>query len=206
MADTTFISKKTTIPTAWLQDLNDLFYKGTKALTVTGLTVSTSGITVTGNSTIVGTLTGLTGLTVTGSVTITGAVTGITTLAGTLTTAAQPNVTSVGGTITIGTGTVPTSGSVRITTSGTGIVQRSTISNLDSLLLSDATINAISNIVLVGGGINTTGVVLQSRSGGAAPTASDLTAGNWAVWRDTVGNTTKLYYNNAGAIQSVALV
>lgn len=49
----------------------------------TGLTVTTGGITVTGNSTITGTLGGVTTLTAT-------------TLAGTLSTAAQPNVTSVG--------------------------------------------------------------------------------------------------------------
>ena len=44
MADTTFVSKSTLTPvtTAWLQDLNDLFYRGTKALTVTTLTASTS--------------------------------------------------------------------------------------------------------------------------------------------------------------------
>lgn len=49
----------------------------------TGLTVTTGGVTVTGNSTITGTLGGITTLTAT-------------TLAGQLSTAAQPNVTSVG--------------------------------------------------------------------------------------------------------------
>src|SRR5258705_206787 len=45
MADTTFVSKVTVISRAWLQDLNDLFYKGTKSLTVTTLTASTSVVT-----------------------------------------------------------------------------------------------------------------------------------------------------------------
>jgi hypothetical protein len=59
-------------------------------LTVTagGVTVSANGITVTGNSTITGTLGGVTTLTCT---TVTA-----TNLGGTLSTAAQPNVTSVG--------------------------------------------------------------------------------------------------------------
>ena len=60
------------------------------ALTVTdgGITVSADGITVTGNSTITGTLGGVTTLTCT---TVTA-----TNLGGTLTTAAQPNITSFG--------------------------------------------------------------------------------------------------------------
>lgn len=75
---------------------------------LTGLTVASGGAAITGNSTITGTLGGLTGLTVasggitvTGNSTITGTLSGVTTLtatsvAGTLTTAAQPNITSVG--------------------------------------------------------------------------------------------------------------
>lgn len=49
MADTTFVSKTTPIPTAWLQDLNDLFYKGTKALTVTSLKTPIVDSGTTGN-------------------------------------------------------------------------------------------------------------------------------------------------------------
>src|SRR5258708_4687268 len=46
MADTTFVSKSPpTVSTSWLQDLNDLFYKGTKPLTVTTLTATTSVLT-----------------------------------------------------------------------------------------------------------------------------------------------------------------
>lgn len=73
-----------------------------------GLVVTAGGLTATGNSTITGTLSGLTGLTVasggitvTGASTITGTLGGITTLtattlAGTLSTAAQASVTSLG--------------------------------------------------------------------------------------------------------------
>ncbi len=73
MTDTTFVSKTTPIPTAWLQDLNDLFYKGTKPLTLTGLTVN-------GNVSVTGTLG------VTGATTLTGGIASSTTLTGTLTT------------------------------------------------------------------------------------------------------------------------
>ncbi len=73
MTDTTFVSKTTPIPTAWLQDLNDLFYKGTKPLTLTGLTVN-------GNASITGTLG------VTGATTLIGGIASSTTLTGTLTT------------------------------------------------------------------------------------------------------------------------
>jgi hypothetical protein len=38
-----------------------------------------------------------------------------------------------------------------------------------------------------------------------APVAADIPAGTFAVIRDTSGSTTKLYYNNAGTLQSVAL-
>lgn len=46
MADTTFVSKlPPAVSTAWLQDLNDLFYRGTKNLTVPILTASTKVVT-----------------------------------------------------------------------------------------------------------------------------------------------------------------
>jgi hypothetical protein len=69
-----------------------------------GLTVSGSGVTVTGNSTITGTLGGVTTLTCT---TVTA-----TNLGGTLSTAAQPNVTSVG---TLATATITTLTATTIT-------------------------------------------------------------------------------------------
>src|SRR5258708_28049570 len=149
MADKTFVSKVTPIPTAWLQDLNDLFYKGTKPLTLTGLTVN-------GNASITGTL-GVTGaltsgaiaaaaitasglvtanlgltvasgktLTLTGA-TVTGTPTWSSSQAITLSTAAQPNITSVGTltSLTLGGAIGVSAGSLTITPSL--VVQGTTI-------------------------------------------------------------------------------
>jgi len=71
-------------------------------------------------------------------------------------------------------------------------------------LVGFGTTNGITDTVVIGSGSG--GVYGIARSGGAAPTTLDLAAGRWTVWRDTGGATTKLYYNNAGVIQSVALV
>jgi hypothetical protein len=38
------------------------------------------------------------------------------------------------------------------------------------------------------------------------PTTSDITAGKWAIYKDTSGGTLKLYANDGGTIKSVALV
>jgi hypothetical protein len=51
----------------------------------------------------------------------------------------------------------------------------------------------------------TAGVLMKARSGAGAPGTSDIPSGEWCLWRDTSGGTTKVYYNNAGAIQSVGL-
>jgi len=47
-------------------------------------------------------------------------------------------------------------------------------------------------------------ILAKTKAG--APTTSDVPAGTWALIRDTSGATTKLYYNNAGTLQTVALV
>lgn len=39
----------------------------------------------------------------------------------------------------------------------------------------------------------------------AAPTAADIPAGSFAVWKDTAGGTVKLIYNDAGTLKSVTL-
>ena len=46
-------------------------------------------------------------------------------------------------------------------------------------------------------------IVAKTKAG--APSTSDVPASSWALIRDTSGATTKLYYNNAGTLQSVAL-
>jgi len=47
-------------------------------------------------------------------------------------------------------------------------------------------------------------VIIAGTKAGA-PVAADIPSGTFAVIRDTTNSTTKLYYNNAGTLQSVAL-
>lgn len=79
-----------------------------------------------------------------------------------------------------------------------GLVARNQANSGNITLVESGSINGIHNIVTFGTGSN--GMLGVARSGGAPPTTSDLPAGHWTVWRDTGGGTTKVYYNNAGAI------
>jgi len=45
----------------------------------------------------------------------------------------------------------------------------------------------------------------QINSKAGVPTTSDITSGNWAIYKDTSGGTLKLYANDGGTIKSVAL-
>lgn len=44
---------------------------------------------------------------------------------------------------------------------------------------------------------------IQSKAG--EPTTTDIPSGNWAIYKDTVGGTLKLYANDGGTIKSVTL-
>lgn len=46
----------------------------------------------------------------------------------------------------------------------------------------------------------------QINSKAGVPTATDIPAGNWAIYKDTSGGTLKLYANDGGTIKSVALI
>jgi tetrahydromethanopterin S-methyltransferase subunit H len=46
-------------------------------------------------------------------------------------------------------------------------------------------------------------ILAKTKAG--APVAADVPASTWALIRDTTNNTTKVYYNNAGTLMSVAL-
>lgn len=48
--------------------------------------------------------------------------------------------------------------------------------------------------------------VFKAKTKAGAPTTTDVPAGTWALIRDTSGSTTKIYYNNAGTLQVIALV
>ncbi len=95
-------------------------------------------------------------------------------------------------------GTNPASvGIIRIP-NGQIIRSRNNDNNADLAMMACQTVNSVKDVMVLNeGGV---GVVARARSGGAAPTTSDLAAGEWCVWRDTGGATTKIYYNNAGAI------
>lgn len=55
-------------------------------------------------------------------------------------------------------------------------------------------------------GTGTTRIIaIDAFSKAGAAVAGDIPAGTWALVRDTSGSTTKLIYNNAGALQSVTL-
>lgn len=100
-------------------------------------------------------------------------------------------------------GTNPASVGVIRIPNGQIIRSRNNDNDADLAMMACQTVNTVKDVLVLNeGGV---GVVLRARSGGAAPTTSDLAAGEWCLWRDTGGATTKLYYNNAGAIESVAL-
>lgn len=49
-------------------------------------------------------------------------------------------------------------------------------------------------------------VVQAFKTKAGVPTTSDISSGNWAIYKDTSGGTIKLYANDGGTIKSVALV
>jgi hypothetical protein len=71
----------------------------------------------------------------------------------------------------------------------------------------DWTTNA--NVLTIGAQQSGTGTarntVIIAWTKAGAPVAADIPASTWALIRDTTNNTTKVYYNNAGTLMSVAL-
>jgi len=59
--------------------------------------------------------------------------------------------------------------------------------------------------IAIGSGNGDSSGSIKVKTKAGAPVAADIPASTWAVIRDTSGSTTKLYYNNAGTLQSVAL-
>lgn len=63
-----------------------------------------------------------------------------------------------------------------------------------------------AGVVALGNGTPGDGsATILAKTKAGVPTTGDVPAGTWALIRDTTNSTTKLYYNNAGALQSVAL-
>lgn len=131
---------------------------------------------------------------------------------------ANSNPITLGGTVTcnstvtatahIVSGTPATAGGFRgvygVGAGGPTVTCRNSANSANMTLISSDTRNSVVDCVMVGL-TSTNGVVLKARSGAGAPTTSDIGVSEWCLWRDTSGATTKLYYNNAGALQSVAL-
>lgn len=172
----------------------------------TGLEIQTSGTgsvafrTNGGNDTqlaVLATASATRGVTITGS---NGGNPTISTTAGSL--AITPSVVIAGVSLSVGTNP-GTAGAINIPYNTGGLLARNSTNNGDVPIIEIFTRNSIANVVVVAQG--SAGALVQGRSGGAAPTTSDLFVGQFTVWRDTGGATTKLYYNNAGTIQSVAL-
>lgn len=93
---------------------------------------------------------------------------------------------------------------------GSFLVSNNSGGSADVLMAGMTTINLVNNVALYGvgsplGATNSAGVLLMARSGAGAPGTADVPSSTWALWRDTAGATTKLYYNNAGTLQSVTL-
>jgi hypothetical protein len=64
-----------------------------------------------------------------------------------------------------------------------------------------------SGVIAFGNGSAGDGsATILAKTKAGAPIASDVPAGAWALIRDTTNATTKMYYNNAGTLQTVALV
>ena len=63
-----------------------------------------------------------------------------------------------------------------------------------------------AGVLAIGNGTAGDGsATILAKTKAGAPTTSDVPAGTWVLIRDTTNATTKLYYNNAGTLMSVAL-
>jgi hypothetical protein len=112
------------------------------------------------------------------------------------------NLTVASGSLSLGA-TPSSDGRIALTYSDQ-IKWKNNAGSQNLVVLSCQVQNAVHDIIIVGDG-NTAGMFWKARSGGAAPTTSDLPSGFATLWRDTGGATTKLYYNNGGVMQNVAL-
>lgn len=79
-------------------------------------------------------------------------------------------------------------------------------SNYEYFSLDTRTTANVNRLRASAAGTGTTRLIaIDGFAKAGAPSTSDIPAGTWALVRDTSGATTKLYYNNAGTLQSVAL-
>ncbi len=105
----------------------------------------------------------------------------------------------MGTSVEIGT-TPSTSGALRLATAS-AINFRNAANGGNQTHLSKPTINTVADCTRVGE--DGAGVLFTARTGGVAPVAADLPAGQCCVWDD--GTTVSIWYNDAGTLKSVAL-
>jgi hypothetical protein len=67
-------------------------------------------------------------------------------------------------------------------------------------------VSSVPTIAIGNGTLADASGTIKAKTKAGAPLATDVPAGTWVLIRDTTNNTTKMYYNNAGTLQSVALV
>ncbi len=68
-----------------------------------------------------------------------------------------------------------------------------------------APVSSVSTIAIGNGTPADASGTIKAKTKAGAPAAGDVPDGTWVLIRDTSGSTTKLYYNNGGSLQSVAL-
>lgn len=78
-------------------------------------------------------------------------------------------------------------------------------SAIDTGITRIAPVSSVPTIAIGNGTSADASGTIKAKTKAGAPTASDVPAGTWALIRDTTNSTTKLYYNNAGTLMTVAL-
>ena len=119
-----------------------------------------------------------------------------------------------GGTITMATAgniTFNNGGSPIIMLGGGQLLQVNgyTVTNaivLDYVNADTGISRSAAGVIAIGnGGAGDSSACIKAKTKAGAPTTTDVPSGTWTLIRDTSGATTKLYYNNAGTLMSVAL-
>lgn len=90
---------------------------------------------------------------------------------------------------------------------GTSPLAWSSSSNRPDTTAADIGISrSAAGVIAFGNGTSGDGsATILAKTKAGAPTTSDVPAGTWVLIRDTTNSTTKMYYNNAGTLQVVAL-
>lgn len=163
---------------------NNLTLNRGLTISTVGLTVAAGGITVTGNSTVTGTLSGITTLTAT-------------TLAGTLSTAAQPNITGVGTLTALNLSGLfnYTNAAAQLSGGSTSFSVRNNANSADNLLLTDAGVAIFRNTVAATHYIGNSG----TPSGVAGTAAGGAGASSVSVVGSDAGATLTVTTASSGA-------